>query len=101
MATDAAGGNIETWRREIEQRVRRHAAESSCRLNPDERIVSALLEGLTKRKARSGDFYCPCRVVTGNAETDRRNVCPCTTHEDEIAETGKCHCGLFVGEKKS
>jgi ferredoxin-thioredoxin reductase catalytic subunit len=59
------------------------------------------IEGLVKRKARSGDFYCPCRIVTGNREVDKNNVCPCVTHEAEIGETGKCHCGLFAGEKKA
>jgi ferredoxin-thioredoxin reductase catalytic subunit len=102
MASQApSGGDVEAWRREITERARKHAAESACRLNPDKRIVDALIEGLVKRKAKAGDFYCPCRVVTGNPETDRRNVCPCVTHEEEIAETGKCHCGLFVGEKKT
>jgi ferredoxin-thioredoxin reductase catalytic subunit len=47
-----------------------------------------------------GDYYCPCRVVTGNPETDLANVCPCRTHEEEIARSGKCHCGLFVGDTK-
>jgi ferredoxin-thioredoxin reductase catalytic subunit len=99
--TDGVGGNqAEAWRKEIVERIHRHVAESSCRLNPNEKILAALVEGLVKRRERSGDFYCPCRIVTGNRETDKNNVCPCVTHEAEIAETGKCHCGLFVGEKK-
>jgi len=93
-ATEAA------WRKEIGERVRKHEAESSCRLNPDKRMVDALMDGLVRRKAKFGDYYCPCRIVTGNPETDSRNVCPCATHEEEIAQTGKCHCGLYVGEKK-
>jgi ferredoxin-thioredoxin reductase catalytic subunit len=100
MSDTIGGADTASWRREIEERVHIHAATSGCRLNPDDRIVEALLEGLVRRKAKSGDFYCPCRIVTGNVEADRRNVCPCVTHEAEIAETGKCHCGLFVGPKK-
>ena len=100
MAEKAEGADLERLRREIAERIRKHAAESACRLNPDEHIVDARVEGLVRRKVRFGDYYCPCRIVTGNTETDRRNVCPCETHEAEIAETGKCHCGLFVGEKK-
>jgi ferredoxin-thioredoxin reductase catalytic subunit len=100
MADTANEADLEAWRREITERTSRHAAESACRLNPDERIVKALIEGLVRRKQKSGDFYCPCRIVTGNPEADRRNVCPCETHEAEIAETGKCHCALFVGDKK-
>jgi len=101
MSQEAASGDIQAWRQEITERIRKHVAESACRLNPDARIVEALIEGLVKRKARFGDFCCPCRVVTGNPQADRRAVCPCETHEAEIAETGKCHCGLFVGERKA
>jgi ferredoxin-thioredoxin reductase catalytic subunit len=97
---EAGGGDAERWRKEITDRIHKHVSESSCRLNPDARIVAALVEGLVKRKAKSGDFYCPCRIVTGNPQADRNSVCPCVTHEAEIAETGKCHCGLFVGQKK-
>jgi len=100
MMSEQAGGETERWRREITDRVLKHAAESACRLNPDTKIVAALIEGLVKRRAKFGDFYCPCRIVTGKAETDRGNVCPCTTHEAEIAETGMCHCHLYFGEKK-
>jgi len=94
-------GNTEALRREITHRIRQHTAESACRLNPDERMVAALIKGLVRRRLDFGDFYCPCRIVTGKPETDRLNVCPCATHEEEIARTGKCHCGLFVGEKKA
>ncbi|HUU11133.1 MAG TPA: ferredoxin-thioredoxin reductase catalytic domain-containing protein [Phycisphaerae bacterium] len=90
----------EALRREIVQRVEKHDAESPYRLNPDERVVAALIKGLVRRKVQFGDYYCPCRVVTGDADVDRRNVCPCETHGQEIAETGKCHCGLFVGDRK-
>jgi ferredoxin-thioredoxin reductase catalytic subunit len=93
-----AGKEIEGFRREIAERVRAHPEDCECRLNPAETIVDALIEGLVRRKAKFGDYYCPCRIVTGNAETDRHNVCPCTTHQAEIAENGKCHCGMYVGE---
>jgi ferredoxin-thioredoxin reductase catalytic subunit len=99
MAEHPGDGQQEAWRREITERIQKHVAESSCRLNPDPRITSALIEGLVRRKGKFGDYYCPCRVVTGSAGVDCRNVCPCETHEAEIAETGKCHCGLYVGPK--
>lgn len=101
MADTADNAELETFRREVVQRIERHVTESKCRLNPDTRMVAALIEGLVRRKAKSGDYYCPCRIVTGNLETDAANVCACRTHMDEIAETGKCHCGLFVGDKVS
>lgn len=101
MAEAQGGPETETLRHEVAERIRRHIGASACRLNPDAKIVAALVEGLVRRKLKFGDYYCPCRVVTGNADIDRRNVCPCETHEAEIAETGHCHCALFVGEKKT
>jgi ferredoxin-thioredoxin reductase catalytic chain len=97
---ETAGGDLDAFRQEIADRVRKHAAHSACRLNPDAKIVEALIEGLSRRKVKFGDYYCPCRIVTGNAEADARMVCPCATHEAEIAETGKCHCALFVGKNQ-
>ena len=99
MAESTSLEALEVYRKEISDRVRRHEAESACRLNPDKRLADALLEGLVRRRAKFGDYYCPCRIVTGNPDIDRRNVCPCATHEEEIARTGKCHCGLYVGRK--
>ena len=89
----------DAYRDEITRRIHEHADGSVCRLNPNRRIVEAIIKGLVRRKMEFGDYYCPCRVVTGKAETDSANVCPCETHEDEIARTGQCHCALFVGEK--
>jgi len=100
VTDDASADQAEMWREDITERIRQHEADSPYRLNPDERVVEALVKGLLRRRAEFGDFYCPCRVVTGNAETDARNVCPCETHAEEIAATGKCHCGLFVGDKQ-
>jgi len=98
MAKEAT--DLEAHRREITDRVRRHTRESACRLNPNAKVVEALIDGLVRRKEKYGDYYCPCRVVTGDEEIDRANICPCETHEEEIARSGKCHCGLFVGDAK-
>jgi ferredoxin-thioredoxin reductase catalytic subunit len=100
MAETESGADLEAMRLEIRERIKRHVAQSSCRLNPDARVVDGLIEGLIRRKLKFGDYYCPCRVVSGNADIDRANVCPCQTHEAEIAETGHCHCNLFVGPKQ-
>jgi len=94
---DEASEN-EAFRKEITERIRKHVAETECRLNPNEKITNALIDALVKRKVKFGDYYCPCRVVTGDPDRDRPNVCPCEIHEEEIARTGKCQCGLFVGK---
>ena len=59
------------------------------------RVTCMLLAAMARRKVRNGEFYCPCRVVTGDREKDRPSICPCDEHRKQIAETGHCRCGLF------
>lgn len=84
-----------SWRAEIAARIARHVKASGLRLNPNAKTVEALLDGLVRRKVRFGDYYCPCRVVTGDPEQDAANVCPCQSHAAEVAATGHCRCALF------
>ena len=100
MAEEATRGELEAYRKEIRERIERHLGETNYRLNPSEKVVEALVDGLVKRKVRFGDYYCPCRVVTGDAAKDALNVCPCSTHDEEIAASGKCHCALFFAAEK-
>ncbi len=95
MPEDVTDEQVEAFRKEIRERTERHAAAQGYRLNPNVKALEALIEGLVKRKVRNGDYYCPCRIVTGDDAVDAANVCPCETHEEEIAASGKCHCGLF------
>jgi ferredoxin-thioredoxin reductase catalytic subunit len=95
MAEPVTEARRATWRAEIAARIRRHLETSGLRLNPDPKAVEALLDGLVRRKARFGDYYCPCRVVTGDPKRDAANVCPCESHAAEVAATGHCHCALF------
>lgn len=82
--------------RKIYERIKKYAEEARFKLNPDKRILSLLIKGLAMNKLRYGDFYCPCRRVTGDPEKDKLIVCPCVYHEEEIEKYGRCHCGLFV-----
>lgn len=82
---------------EIEKIIQAHDRESPiCKLNPDKKTVDRILNGLIKRKQRFGEFYCPCRIVTGNKKEDQKKICPCGWHEDEVRKDGICLCGLFV-----
>jgi len=94
MSTDSESVLLE----EITRRVHQHAETfPHCQLNPDKRVVSAILKGLVCRRVKFGDYYCPCRPVTGDPQTDSANICPCVMCEEEVARAGRCHCGLFVG----
>ena len=73
-----------------------YAKSQGFKLNPNEQIVNAILDGLLKNEKEHGFRYCPCRIVTGNEEEDKKKICPCFWHKDEIKEMGHCHCNLFV-----
>lgn len=74
----------------------KYASRSGFKVNPDKEQARLIAQGLSKNQAKYGKRYCPCRVVTGNAEEDRKSICPCAYHKDEIAQHGSCHCELFV-----
>ncbi len=101
MADEPTQQEIEAYRREITERIDAHVKATGYRLNPSEKAVEALVGGLVKRRVRFGDYYCPCRVVTGDPVTDDPNVCPCASHEAEIAAGGKCHCALFFAAEEA
>jgi ferredoxin-thioredoxin reductase catalytic subunit len=61
-------------------------------LNPDEKIVAVIKEGL---KQRGG--YCPCR-----RENTEENKCMCKEFREQIADPdfeGYCHCLLYYKHK--
>lgn len=61
-------------------------------LNPDEKIVSAIRDGL-KRK----DGYCPCRI-----DKTEDTKCMCKEFRDQIDDPefeGFCHCRLYYKYK--
>ena len=78
------------------EKLRKHVKTKPFRFNPDEKVVQGLIRAMVKRKEKTGEFYCPCRVVTGNSEEDKKIICPCYYHEFEVERDGHCHCWLFV-----
>ena len=64
----------------------------SVTLNPDEKIVAQIREGLK----RTGG-YCPCKL-----EHIEDNKCMCKEFREQIADEnfeGYCHCMLYYKEK--
>jgi len=83
---------------QLRKALRRYAESQGFKLNPDEKFVDSIIQGLLKNEAKYGYRYCPCRVVTGDRAKDAKNICPCVYHKDEIKTMGHCHCGLFVAK---
>ena len=74
----------------------RYAKEIGFKLNPNKKIVEGVIKGLFEDEKNYGKKYCPCRRVTGNKEEDKKIICPCIYHKQEIKTQGHCHCQLFV-----
>ena len=89
---------IKTWLEEILsiQEYQEYAEKNGLSLNPDKKVVEAIVKSLLEREKKFGARYCPCRKITGNQEEDKKIICPCFYHLQEIQEKGRCLCGLFV-----
>ena len=78
------------------EEYKKYAEDNGFKLNPNEQIVDVVLAGLKRNEEKHGERYCPCRRVTGDREADKKIICPCIYHKDEIEKDGHCHCNLFV-----
>jgi ferredoxin-thioredoxin reductase catalytic chain len=76
-----------------------YAKEHGWSLNYIEKQLKAVVRGLARNTIRHGERYCPCRIRTGDAETDKEIICPCIYHEKELSTQGYCHCNLFFDDK--
>ena len=78
------------------QEYREYARENGFSLNPDREAVERIVKGLLEREKKIGARYCPCRRITQDPEEDKKIICPCVFHREEIEKNGQCLCGLFV-----
>ncbi len=77
--------------------VEDYVATSPYELNPDSKHVDKIIKSLAKKKLNKGFYYCPCRMLSDDKETDAKIICPCEYHKEEIEKDGICSCDLFVG----
>ena len=76
--------------------VEDYVATSPYELNPNSKHVDKIIKSLAKKKRNKGFFYCPCRMLSDDKETDAKIICPCEYHKEEIEKDGVCCCDLFV-----
>ncbi len=88
---------IRRWIREvlIFCEYEEHAEKNNISLTKNRKTRESLIKGLLEKEGRFGYRYCPCRRISGNLEEDKKIVCPCVYHLDEIKKDGHCLCGLF------
>ncbi len=99
MSDDNATQHLADARSRVERMIERYLTSGRYCLNPDPVTVEHVIAGLTRNLMQYGRWYCPCREVTGDPERDRKNICPCPQHHDDIARDGVCECGIFVSRE--
>lgn len=75
--------------------IRRYAEKKGWSVNPRRMVYANLRLWLSDCEAMYGKRFCPCFEPSGEAELDKKLICPCAFAGDEIAERGWCHCTLF------
>ena len=72
-----------------------YADKNGFVLNPDKEILDIVIQGLASNRQKHGKQYCPCRMRTGDEGEDKKIICPCIYHKEEIERDAMCHCALF------
>jgi ferredoxin-thioredoxin reductase catalytic subunit len=72
-----------------------YAESVDIKLNPNQKAVEGVVKGLFRNKETRGEFYCPCRIPSGDKEKDKDLICPCVFHRGEIEIQDHCKCFLF------
>ena len=73
-----------------------YAEQNGFKLNPDREVVERIVRGLLEKEKQFGFRFCPCRRVTEDQEENKKIICPCAYHKEEIEKGGHCLCNLFV-----
>jgi ferredoxin-thioredoxin reductase catalytic subunit len=84
---------------DMKRRAERDAKSRGMHLTSDEKLLQSLLEGLKTNEERYGYPSCPCRMASGDFETDRDIICPCDYRDPDVAEYGACYCSLYVDDE--
>jgi ferredoxin-thioredoxin reductase catalytic subunit len=72
-----------------------YAKSAGIKLNDSTEALKTVVKGLFNNKETKGEFYCPCRVTSGDKEKDKELICPCVFHRGEIELQDHCRCFLF------
>jgi ferredoxin-thioredoxin reductase catalytic subunit len=75
--------------------IRKHAAKKGWSVNSRPMVYTNLRLWLSDCEEMYGRRYCPCFEPSGDAELDRKLICPCEFAAAEIESKGWCHCTLF------
>ncbi len=65
-------------------------------MNSMKEVADSVIEGLARNQIIRGKRYCPCRLPTGNEETDKQYICPCKMSTEDVERDGHCLCYLYL-----
>jgi len=97
MYKDFFGGFIK-YRKKIKEAdtwINKYANAKGLVVNPDKMYLTNLKIWLAENEEMYGQRICPCFEKTGDKQTDRNLICPCTYAAKDIEAHGTCHCNLF------
>ena len=68
----------------------RYVERGPYRFFPLTDVVEDIQRGLAKNLVNHGHLYCPCMTLSGDPVEDRKKICPCERHHEDIARDGFC-----------
>ncbi len=96
--TPNEGKSLEYLTDRARRMVLRYVEVSPYQLNPSRDVWEGIVRAIGRQALTFGWPYCPCQQRTGDPQEDKKYICPCYRHKEDIAETGHCICRLFVNE---
>jgi ferredoxin-thioredoxin reductase catalytic chain len=97
-STPNAGKPLEYLTDRARRMVLRYVEVGPYKLNPNRDTWEGIVRAIGRQAQTFGWPYCPCQQRTGDAQEDKKFICPCYRHKQDIAETGHCICRLFVND---
>src|SRR3989339_981730 len=80
---------------QLYQKLKKDAESGGYHLNPDEKFIKELVEGLLINQNRFGYQACPCRLAAGKKVEDIDIICPCDYRDPDLTDHDACYCGLY------
>jgi len=75
----------------------RFTENNDFKLNPDNKIVKMIAEGVLENEKNHQLKLCPCQLRDNTKERDLELLCPCNFKTQKTwKEEGRCWCSLFL-----
>ncbi|WP_445476228.1 ferredoxin-thioredoxin reductase catalytic domain-containing protein [Methanococcoides methylutens] len=81
---------------EFYQRSKKNAEATGYKLNSDYDVITTAVKGICNNKRQFGEYYCFCQKRSGDAEKDKKIICPCASRSRDVETRGACRCGLYI-----